>query len=174
MKAIGYYNPFSHPVSFTGSRGNMIEVSSNTPVTNKDGFLIPSSEILDVQVQNGLLKRIYDSHPDFKDFDRKTEKKRNVVRFTGKQLDEMPLETVKQISPTAAATAKTERSPELLIDAKKGVVNMNNDLPPDAEVQPDGTVRYRSKRFASIASMRAYIASTGGDSPNPLSKLIKP
>jgi hypothetical protein len=175
MKAIGYYNPFSHPISFTGSRGNMVEVSPNTPVTNKEGFLIASSEVLDAQVQNGLLKRIYDNHPDFKDFDKKVEKKKGVVRFTGKQLDQMPLEQVKKISPNASSKAKTESSPEILIDAKKGVVNMNVDLPQEAELQEDGTVKYRGKRFASVAAIRAYIANTGGNrSPNPLSKPIKP
>ena len=174
MKPIGYYNPFSHPISFTGSRGNMVEVSSNTPVTNKEGFLITSSEVLDAQVQNGLLKRIYDNHPDFKDFDKRVERKKGVVRFTGKQLDQMPIEQVKQISPNASAKAKTEASPEILIDAKKGIVSMNADLPSDSEIQEDGTVKYRGKRFASITAMKAYIASTGGDkSPNPLSKPIK-
>jgi hypothetical protein len=171
MTPIGYYNPFQHPISFTGSRGNMIEVSPNTPVTDKDGFLLASSEILDAQVQNGLLKRIYDNHPDFKDFNRKMEKKKGVVRFSGKQLDQMPIEQLKVISPSTNKANGGDQPPEMLLDSKKGVVNMN--LPPDAELQEDGSVNYRSKRFASVAAMKAYIASVGGvSSPNPLSKPI--
>jgi hypothetical protein len=170
MIAIGYYNPFQHPISFTGSRGNMVEVSPNTPVTDKEGFLLTSSEILDVQVQNGLLKRIYDNHPDFKDFNKRVEKKKGVVRFSSKQLDQMPMEQLNAISPHTVKGKKGAQPPELLIDAKKGVVNLN--LPADAVINEDGSVGYRNKRFASVAAMRAYIASTGGNSPNPLSKPI--
>jgi hypothetical protein len=170
MIAIGYYNPFPHPVSFSGSRGNMVEVSPNTPVTDKEGFLLASSDVLDAQVQSGLLKRIYDNHPDFKDFDKRVAKKKGVVKFSGKQLDQMPLSQLNDISPSTAKSNPVKAPPELLIDAKKGVVNLN--LPEGAELQGDGSVTYRNKRFASVTALKAYVASTGGgsSSPNPKSK----
>lgn len=174
MTPIGYYNPFQHPVSFTGSKGNMIEVSPNTPVTDKDGFLIASSPVLDKQVSDGVLKRIYDTHPNFRDHDKKVEKKKGVTRFTKAQVDQMPIQEVAKITKNSPPQKKNKAPPELLLDSRIGVVELGGwKIPEDAEVGEDGTVKYKNKRFASTTALKAYMASSRDNSPNPLSVPIK-
>lgn len=175
MNPIGYYNPFPHPVSFTGSKGHMVEVSPNTPVCDRDGFLIASSPTLDKQVSDGILKRIYDTHPNFKDHDKKVGKKKGVIRITGKQVDQMPIEEANKIASRTLKDKNKKGPPEILLDSRVGVVDLSSkSLPQDAEVDPDGTVRYKNKKFASVTALKAYMASSGGSSsPNPLSVPLK-
>lgn len=171
MKAIGYYNPFPHPISFTGRHGNMVEVSPNTPVTNSDGFLVEASDLLDSQVQAGLLKRIYDTHPDFKDHNRKVEKRKGVVRFSKGQVNNMSLEQAAKVSKVVESSARPKATPQTTLDAKKGVIQSN--LPEGAVLLPDGTVDYNNKKFASASALSAYLKTISQSSPNPLSKPIK-
>ena len=173
MTAIGYYNPFQYPVSFTGSKGNMVEVRPGSPVTDKDGYLIKASDVLDKQVQDGILKRIYDTHPDFRDHDKKVKKKKGVSRMTSKQIDRLPVAEASKLGEKVnQKEVKQPKPPEVLIDAKAGVVGLGGKLPEGAELAEDGSVSYRNKKFASVAALKAYITNAGvsATSPSPISK----
>ena len=173
MKAIGYYNPFQSPISFTGTKGHMVEVSPNTPVTNGEGFLIEESKILDDQVANGLLKRIYDTHPTFKDHNKRVEKQKKVRRIGSGEASGMSIEELKKVAPGTGEKARLPAPPEMVLSSKTGITTINerSPLPEGAVLNENGSVSYQNKRFASSTALKAYIASTGG-SPNPLSRPI--
>lgn len=167
MNPIGYYNPFSYPVSFTGSKGQLVEVSPGVAVTGNDGKLINSDRLLDEQVANGSLKRIYDSDPKWANHDAIVEKRSRVAKLSGSEASKLPLSTLQKVSRAAAKVASPASPPVTTIDAKSGVKEqpetskaiVDPEPLPEGVTEDGGILIYKGMKFSGRPALNAYLSN---------------
>ena len=145
---IGYKNHNNHPVSIFRD-GSQHEIPAGYPIVRPDGLLVEYDDQLEILASQGIIRRIPENDPDFKNHD-KIVKQRKTASI------------VKPKSRGDAPRRKTDAVLEETIIRSSSGLPENSDLPDGAVWTRSGTgqvIEYDGKKFPNRVSLDAYIAA---------------